>query len=136
MSTKSLHIEWHYPAERKFSFRCSGKGKSLQDIVDEIREELKDKGIEVILTEKPLSDSDAEQVHTLFFNGVLLEDILAEVAGGGSCSACGCKTSVDPFCRSMEYIDGEIIEEIPAEVIREAALKAAGLMEKKGGCCH
>lgn len=133
---KSLHIEWqHIEKNGKTCRRCADTGQILTQVIKELTEELKPKGISVNLTETKLSKDEVLESNRLFFNGMALEDVLPEVTVSespcSSCAAlCGCGDlcGKDVNCRTV-VSGGTVYEAIPAALIRRAALAAAGLEE-------
>jgi hypothetical protein len=131
---KSLHVEWqHIEKNGKTCRRCAETGATLVEVAKELTEELKPKGISVKLTETKLSKDEVLESNKLFFNGVALEDVLADVTVSESpCLSCGdlcgrgdlCGKDVN--CRTI-VSEGTAYEAIPAALIRRAALAAAGL---------
>lgn len=127
---KSLHIEWqHIEKNGKTCRRCAETGQTLTQVINELTEELKPKGISVSLTETKLSKDEVSQSNRLFFNGMALEDVLPDVTVSESpCSSCadlcGCGDLCgrDVNCRTV-VSEGVVYEEIPATLIRKAALQ-------------
>jgi hypothetical protein len=130
---KELLIEWHRPSEKQnILLRCSQGGMTLPEFVEQLREELAPRDIKVALTEKTLPDSAPEQINSIYLNGRLMEDILAEKGMvGGRCDSCSCSAGADPYCRGMEYEGGLMVEEIPCEAIKRAALLSIEAEEQK-----
>lgn len=125
---KELNIEWrHFETGRETCLRCAETGKTLDQAVASLREELKPKGAEVTFLETLLPESQMAQSNMILFNGVPLEEILAEAkASENYCSSCSCVTGSETWCRTIEH-EGKIYEEISEELIRKAAFIAAGL---------
>lgn len=121
---KNLTIEWrHYDKEGATCDRCSATGTSVREVVAGLSEELANKGISVIFTEKKLPEELMAQSNMILFNGVPLEVILENAsADENHCSSCSCLTGSETSCRTVEY-EGTNYEEIPAELIRKAAYK-------------
>ncbi|HEY5513084.1 MAG TPA: DUF2703 domain-containing protein [Geomonas sp.] len=125
---KKLTIEWrHYGKEGATCDRCAATGSSVKGVVSELSNELADKGITVIFTETVLPEELMAQSNMLLFDGVPLEAILDNAATDENpCPSCSCLTGSDTSCRTVKY-DGKTYEEIPRELIRQAARKALGL---------
>ena len=121
---KELTIEWrHYEKEGETCDRCAATGSSVKEVVSELSKELADKGITVIFTETVLPKELMAQSNMILFDGVPLEAILDYAATDETpCPSCSCLTGSETSCRTVEY-DGKTYEEIPAELIREAANK-------------
>lgn len=130
---KSLHIEWqHIEKNGKTCRRCAETGTTLTQVIKELTEELKPKGISVHLTETKLSKDEVSESNRLFFNGMALEEVLPDVTvSENPCSSCadvcGCGDlcGKDVNCRTV-VSEGVVYEEIPAPLIRRAALQAMG----------
>jgi hypothetical protein len=123
-----LHIEWrHYAKEGETCDRCAATGSSVKNVVAELARELSAKGIDVGFTETELPEELMAQSNLILFNGVPLEEVLGDAtAGENACPSCSCLTGSDTSCRTVEH-GGVVHEEIPAALIRRAALKALGL---------
>ena len=125
---KELAIEWrHYEKEGETCDRCAATGTSVKKVIADLTRELSGKGITLSYTETALPEELMAQSNLILFNGVALEDVLSGATiGESACPSCSCLTGTETRCRSVER-DGVIYEEIPAELIRKAALLAAGL---------
>ncbi|HEV8242970.1 MAG TPA: DUF2703 domain-containing protein [Nitrospirales bacterium] len=134
---KSLHIEWqHIEKDGKTCRRCAETGTTLAQVIKELAEELTLKGISVSLTETKLSKEEVSESNRLFFNGTALEDVLPDVSvSENPCSSCAdvcgcgdlCGTTVN--CRTV-VSEGVVYEDIPASLIRRAALQAVAQQAK------
>jgi len=124
----NLSIEWrHFEAAGQTCQRCADTGEALSGVIEALTRELAAEGIGVSLTETCLLASSMAQSNMLLFNGVPLEDLLDDVAvSANECSSCSCLTGEDTVCRTLVY-KGETCEDIPAELIHKAALKALTL---------
>ena len=124
---KELTIEWrHYEKEGATCERCAATGSSVKEVVSELGNELAGKGITVTFTETPLPEESMAQSNLLLFNGVPLETILDNAtADENHCPSCSCLTGSETSCRTINY-EGRTYEEIPAELIRQAAYKVIG----------
>ncbi len=118
---KTLEIEWrHLELDDGTCIRCSETGKSLQEVITELEEELQARGVELSFTETTLPEEKLPQSNMILINDRPLEDVLAGAETGESyCGSCSCLTGREAYCRTVSY-DGETYEEIPEEVIREA----------------
>ena len=122
---RELLIEWrHYEKNGATCVRCSNTGKTLNEVVKLLAVEFKDQGIQVNFTETLLQEKEIDLSNLILFNGVPLEEIL-ENAGTleNACPSCSCLTGKETSCRTVEH-EGVTYEEVPAELIRRAALKA------------
>ena len=119
---KKLVIEWrHYEKAGQTCLRCSATGKTLENVISDLREELAPQGIEVTFVETNLPVEELAQSNTILFNGVPLEELLAGAEiSESACHSCSCLTGTDALCRTVEY-EGKTYEEIPEALIRKAA---------------
>lgn len=122
---KKLNIEWkHFDKDGETCVRCAGTGSNLAAVIAELRQKLAGEGVEVTLTETLLSASRIEESNMILFNGIPLENLLAETAiSENTCASCSCLTGEETLCRTVEF-EGKTYEEIPVDLIRLAALKA------------
>jgi hypothetical protein len=122
---KKLAIEWkHFEKEGETCERCAGTGENLATVVAELQQELKGEGVEVTLTETLLPASRIAESNMILFNGIPLENLLAEMdVAENPCASCACLTGEETLCRTVEF-EGKTYEEIPKDLIRRAALKA------------
>ncbi|GAM08327.1 putative protein [Geobacter sp. OR-1] len=128
---EELTIEWrHYDKDGATCDRCTATGSSVKEVMAELTNELAGKGITVAFIETKLPEEQMVQSNLVLFNGVPLEEVLDNAAADEShCSSCSCMTGSETTCRTVAY-EGEIHEEIPADLIRLAAYKALGLDQK------
>lgn len=122
---KTLTIEWrHYAKAGETCLRCSATGKSVAEVVADLRRELEPQGVQVVYLETELPQEKLEQSNMILFNGSPLEQLLkgAEVSES-ACHSCSCLTGTDAYCRTVEY-EGVSYEEIPEDLIRQAAYAA------------
>jgi hypothetical protein len=131
VNMKRLDIEWrHFERDGETCLRCSATGKTLQQVMAELEQELGAEGVRVSFTETKLPESRMAESNVILFNGVPLEELLAGAASGTSdCPSCACLVGRETACRTVEYA-GRSYEEIPEELIRRAAWRAAGLEGK------
>ena len=102
----------------------------MEEVVAELRDELAQRGIRVAFTETKLSEEQMPESNLILFNGIPLEELLAEAkASENECTSCSCLTGSDTSCRTVEY-EGVTHEEIPADLIRRASFRAIGLQEQ------
>lgn len=91
---KKLAIEWkHFEKEGETCERCAGTGENLATVVAELQQELKGEGVEVTLTETLLPASRIAESNMILFNGIPLENLLAEMdVAENPCASCACLT--------------------------------------------
>lgn len=123
-----LTIEWrHLETSGETCLRCSETGKTLQEVIAELREELASRNIEVIFSETKLPADEIAQSNLILINDRPLEDWLPEArASENICSSCCELLAEEVCCRTIEY-DGRTYEAIPEELIRQAVYKAFDL---------
>jgi hypothetical protein len=121
----ALTIEWrHYAKAGKTCVRCSATGKTVSEVVADLRKELEPQGVSVVYQERELPQEKLEQSNMILFNGIPLESLLEGAdASGSACHSCSCLTGSDAYCRTIEY-EGASYEAIPEELIRRAAFAA------------
>ncbi len=124
---KDLTIEWrHYEKEGATCLRCSATGKTLEQVVADLHDELAPRGILLTFTEKRLSAGEMPQSNMILFNGIPLEELLSGAeTSENPCASCACLTETETYCRTIEY-EGKTYEEIPEELIRQAVHKVIG----------
>ena len=127
---KELSIEWrHYEKDGSTCARCSSTGTTLAELVNDLEDELRAKGVQVTFTETLLPEEAMAQSNLVLLNGVPLEDVLEDSrASENSCPSCSCLTGKDTSCRTVEH-EGAVYEEIPAGLIRKAVYRALGIVE-------
>jgi hypothetical protein len=119
---KTLNIEWrHFETGGQTCDRCGDTGASLRRVIEELA---RTEGVTIEFHETHLLASSIAQSNMVLFNGVPLEELLdgAEISSNECCS-CSCLIGEDTECRTLLY-QGKTYEDIPEELIREAALKA------------
>jgi len=140
---KTLHIEWkHLDKGGRTCERCAETGAALRRVIDNLTGDLAARGIRVAFTETRLSEREISQSNSILFNGVPLQDLLPEVRViDNHCDSCSGLCDQDTACRAIQ-VGGTIYEAIPESMLRQAALKAAGvqaalpvLNEPAEACC-
>jgi len=129
---KYLTIEWrHLDLDKGTCLRCSKTGKTLNQLISELKEELKTKKIQIKFIETSLSEKEIKQSNIILINGKPIENILssAEVSQN-YCSSCTCLTGNETYCRTIVY-KGKTYEEIPEELIKKAVFKMLKINEKE-----
>ena len=121
---KHFSVEWkHLEEHGKTCNRCSNTGKIIMDIIRELKDELKERNINVTFTETKLSRENVAESNSVFFNGVAIEDILPDInISKNFCASCSCITEKETYCRTIEY-KGKTYEEIDETIIRKAIWK-------------
>lgn len=121
---KELVIEWrHYDKAGQTCDRCSTTGKTLEEVVSDLREELALQGIEVTFIEKKLGEDELAQSNIILFNGIPLEELVAGAkVSENACPSCTSLIGTETLCRTVEY-HGKTYEEIPEALIRKAAFQ-------------
>ena len=127
--TNVLDVEWRHVGENVDSTceRCAATGRTLQDVLDEIRPMLSAQRIRIRVKETVLPHDRIGESNIILFNGIPIEDLIDEASVGLTpCVSCSCMTGTDAQCRALVCGD-RTYEEIPADIIRRAALKAVGI---------
>lgn len=123
-----LVVEWRHIGEDIDATceRCAATGRVLAAVVEEVRPALAARGVRVEMVETVLPAERIAESNTILFNGTPLEDLLEEVRVEMTpCASCSCIVGTDASCRAIVCGD-ETCEAVPADLIRRAALKAAG----------
>lgn len=135
---KTLKIEWkHLDVGGETCNRCYDTGENLVQEVKRLNKALQAEGIEVVLVETKLDDSQTSQSNIILFNGISIEEILNIQVSKNYCDSCSTLLGAKTYCRTVTY-DGNEYEDIPAKAIRHAAYKVLGIdettMDGNSGC--
>lgn len=125
----TLTVEWRHIGEDVDTtcVRCGATGRTLAEVVDAIRPMLSSQRIRVKVVETVLPPERIAESNVILFNGTPIEDLLDDVQVEMTpCVSCSCITGTDVECRAIVCGD-ETHEAVPADYIRQAALKAVGL---------
>ena len=124
---KRLEIEWkHFAVGDATCERCGKTGDSLKSVVEELRREFAPAGVKINLTETLLDKTRIAESNEILMNGTPIEHLLAVGVVSTDCPSCGTLAGESTCCRAIE-IDNERYEEIPLEMIRNAAYRALGV---------
>jgi hypothetical protein len=124
---KRLEIEWkHFAVGEATCERCGKTGDSLKFIVEDLRREFAPAGVRVNLTETLLDKTRIAESNEILMNGTKIEDLLAASVVSTDCPSCGTLAGESTCCRAIE-IENERYEDIPPEMIRNAAYRALGV---------
>jgi len=129
---KKLCIEWkHLDIDNGTCLRCSKTGKTINQVVKELKDELKSEGIKIDFKETKLSEKEIKKSNIILINDIPLEQILSNAKlDENYCESCSCITGSDAYCRTIVY-QGKTYEEIPEELIRRAVFKILNLNDGK-----
>ncbi len=132
---KSLCIEWkHLDIENSICLRCSKTGKTINQVINELKNELKPEGIKINFKETKLSENEIKEPNIILINAIPLEEILSDATiDENYCKSCSCITGSDAYCRTIEY-QGKTYEEIPGELIRRAVFKILKIDHEEDTC--
>lgn len=124
---KTLTIEWkHLDKDGATCVRCRDTGKTLAEVVGELKRECKETGVQIVFRETLLGTDRIGESNQILFNDVPLEDLLpGAVAGESACQSCCDLLGQETTCRTIER-DGKTYEAIPESMIRAVACRAAG----------
>jgi len=122
---KRISIEWkHFDKEGKTCARCSATRVNLAEAIEGLRDEFGAQGVEIAFKETKLSESRMDESNEIFIDGILLEKILPDTeAGMNACASCGDLIGGRDCCCRTITRKGDVFEEIPVELIREAILE-------------
>lgn len=116
-----LRIEWrHFETDGETCVRCSETGKTLFELVEELKKELAARDIEVVFSETKLPVEEIGQSNMILLNSIPLENWSSGAkASENICSSCCELIGDEVCCRTIEY-EGKTFEAIPEELIRRA----------------
>lgn len=119
---KKLMVEWkHLDRFGQTCIRCSATGKTLVQVIDEMKAKCASQGIEVTFQETRLTIARLKESNEVLFNGVPLEKLLPDAKVFESdCPSCATLTGQTSCCRGVE-VGQKRYEEIPEELIWQAA---------------
>ncbi len=125
---KELRIEWrHLESEGATCERCGDTGAALREALHGLREELRAKGVEICFAETKLRLDRIGESNLILVDDVPLEQWLSgATAPENACCSCTEILGAETCCRTVE-IEGVTHEAVPAELIRQAVRKAAGI---------
>lgn len=132
---RELTIEWrHYEKEGATCDRCAATGTSVKEVVTGLSDELAGQGVTITFVETTLPEELMAESNMVLFNGIPLEDLLGNATSAeNDCQSCSCLTGTDTFCRTVEF-EGRSFEEIPEELLRQAAYAALQLEKRARQC--
>ncbi len=118
---KKLKIEWkHLETEERTCLRCLETGKTIDQLIAELKKELKARRIEMIYQETKLPPEEIDQSNLILINGRPLEDWLPGAsASANQCLSCCQLIGKEVCCRTVEF-EGQTYEAIPEKLIRQA----------------
>jgi len=131
---KKLLIEWkHFDKDGVTCKRCSRTGYNLRGAIKQLRKEFS-KNIEIRFREIKLPEGRMSESNQILFNGELLENLIPNIKVAKNCCNSCSDLIEDPkgcMCRTVN-IGTNVHEEIPVDLIKQAANNALQL-KKKGG---
>lgn len=135
---KTLKIKWQrFVSDGKTCPRCRTTGEEIKKAVPKLKETLRPLGVKVVFEKEELSATQFKdeplKSNMIMFNNHPLEDWIGGRVGQSQC----CDICGPSDCRTTE-IEGEIYEEIPADLIIKAGLLAASNLINPGtdiSCC-
>jgi anti-sigma factor RsiW len=132
---KILTIKWQRLVERGQTCpRCEATGDEVNRAVATLRERLKPCGVTVTLETAELDRStwqaDPGQSNRIWIGGRPLEDWLEGRVGHSTC----CGVCGEEECRTLE-VEGQTYEAVPAALIVQAGIMAAGQLLSPAGTC-
>jgi len=134
---KTLEIRWQRLVDEagRTCERCGATGQSVRAAARQLGESLEPLGIGVRLIQDPVGpaafSADPSQSNRIWIAARALEQWLgAGVASSPCCTVCG-----EAECRTLE-LGGRVYEDVPAELIVSAGLRAAAEMLASDACCR
>lgn len=128
-----LTIEWkHFDKEGRTCDRCSGTRDNLMKAIEEIKKELKPE-VDIIFKETKLTQDRMSESNEVIIGGTNIEDLIPGVVSGeNECPSCSTLIDGSFGCRCRTLVDKEdVMEEIPAEIIKKAVLNKIGQDKNK-----
>lgn len=118
-----LLIQWkHLSVGGKTCQRCSDTGKNITQVLEDLRGDPRFREISFEFEEKELLPKEIEQSNEVLFNGIPIEKFITNAKTGESdCRSCTDLVGQPVKCRTV-CCEGEVLEAIPKEVIRQAIL--------------
>src|SRR4030042_6483476 len=106
---KTITIEWLYYAKKgKTCNRCADTQGNLDIAAQELRKELKPKGVKIKLIKKILPKSKIPESNIILIDGVPIEHILPNTTNSESeCCSCGDLCGKPTNCRTINQ-DGNV----------------------------
>jgi len=122
---KILTVIWkHYDKDGETCNRCGKTGENVRQMTAELKQELFEKGIDLVYREKKLSKEHIDESNTILLNSVPLERYLPQTSvRHTSCDSCSCLAGVDVSCRAVVH-KGTIHEDVPREFLVKAIRQA------------
>jgi hypothetical protein len=126
MKRKSpLLIEWrHFDKEGKTCRRCSGTGRNLAGVIEDLRGEFEAKGIDIKFKETKLPGSRMPESNMILLNGIPLEKLIPDaLVGENACDSCSklIDKATNCLCRTLSH-KGKTFEELPTDLIKLAIM--------------
>lgn len=120
---RQINIEWHhFDKDGETCTRCSDTGKTILQVIEDLSGELQSENIRLIFNEVKLNKNEISQSNKIFFNGVVLEDLIPELKViENSCPSCSDLLDKETCCRAVEY-KGQLHEDIPEDLIKKAIM--------------
>lgn len=122
---EKLIIEWrHFDKEGKTCARCSGTGSNIERVIEEMKKDLADKGVDIELKEVKLTEEKMSESNKIIIDGTPLEELIPNTkVGENDCPSCAelIDGPKDCHCRTILQEDSTL-EEIPVEMIKSAIL--------------
>jgi len=128
---KHLEIEWkHFAVGDATCERCGKTGESLKEVIEDLRREFAPASVKVNLTETLLDKTRIAESNEILMNGTPIEHLLAAGVVSTDCPSCGTLAGESTCCRAIEI--GDIrYEDIPPEIIKNAAYRALGVDDER-----
>lgn len=131
---KNLLIEWkHFDKNGATCDRCSQTGSNLDEVIKQLKDEYRDKGINIQFQETKLTEDQMSKSNQVLINGELIENLISNTeAGENYCDSCTDLVDNPKGCNCRTIIHGEIVhEEIPLEFIKQAITNYLSINRKE-----
>ncbi len=115
--------------------RCSATVDNARVAARELAAQLEPLGIQVILVEHATTREDLADSNAVVINGRPIEAWLGARRVETECVSCADLCGEDSVCCGAMVCDGELHESYSVEHIREAVMRAVGVVLSGGGCC-
>lgn len=107
--------------------RCSETGKTLDEVINELKKELKKSGIKLAYKKTKLSPGEISEPNQILINNRPIEEWLPEASVlETACPSCCQIIGEEVLCRAVEF-QGKTYEALPEKLIRQAVNYALNL---------
>lgn len=115
--------------------RCGGTVENARVAAEELNAQLAPLGVDVRLVEHATIRENLPDSNSVVINGTPIEQWLQAQRVETECVSCGDLCDEESVCCGAMTVDGEVHESYTVEHIREAVMRALGVVLSGGGCC-